>query len=44
MLYDRDKSQSRWIQLTEAVISDKVTKRDGLGTLPSKELVDRHIA
>ena len=40
---DRDKSQSRRIQLTEAVISDKVIKRDGLGTLPTKELVDRHM-
>ena len=25
----------------EAVISDRVIKRDGLGTLPTKELVDR---
>ena len=37
---DRDKSQSIQIQLTEAIISDRVAKRDGLIILPTKELVD----
>ena len=41
--FDRDKSQSKRIQLTEAVISDGVVKRDGLVILPTKELVDRLI-
>ena len=41
--FDRDKSQSKRIQLTEAVISDGVAKRDGLVILPTKELVDRLI-
>ena len=34
---DRDKSQSRQIQLTEAVISDRV---DSLVILPTKKLVN----
>ena len=37
---DRDKSQSRRIQLIETVISDGVAKRDGLVVLPTKELAD----
>ena len=41
--FDRDKSQSKRIQFTEAVISDGVVKRDGLVILPTKELVDRLI-
>ena len=43
MVTDGDKSQSRWIQLTEAIISNRVTKRDGLVILPTKELVDGFI-
>ena len=41
---DRDKSQSRRIQLMESIISDMVAKRDCLVSLPIKELVDRLIA
>lgn len=40
---DRDKSQSRQIQITEVVISDEVAKRDNLVILPTKELVDKLI-
>ena len=40
---NKDKSQSRRIQLTEAIISDRVDKKDGLVILPTKELVDRLI-
>ena len=34
------KSLSRQTQITRVDISDRVTKRDGLSTLPIKELVD----
>ena len=37
---DRDKSQSRRIQLTKFVISDGVVKREGLDSLTVKELVE----
>ena len=37
---DRDKSQGRQIQLTELVISDGVTKGDGIDGLTIKELVE----
>ena len=39
-IYDRDKPQNRWIQLTETIISDGVAKRDGLFVLSTKELTD----
>ena len=40
MMHDRDKILSRQTQITRVDISDGVAIRDGLSTLPTKELVD----